>query len=139
MVSWWGVRPGRVETTGVADGGEALVEGLLDEGGDAQGEGGEWARRTAVGFSGGEVDVGVHETGEEKAAGGVDDCRLAFGLESARGSDAGDAVVLDEDGNTVTRVGAGAVDEGGVVDEERCHVLRLKPASGKRKSLARWA
>src|SRR2546422_1189017 len=59
------LRPRRVESPGISDGGEALVERLFDECGNAQGEGGQGARRPAVGLGGGEMDVRVGEAGAD--------------------------------------------------------------------------
>src|SRR2546426_1065685 len=112
------LRPRRVESPGISDGGEALVERLFDECGNAQGEGGQGARRPAVGLGGGEMDVRVGEAGEEEAAGRVDNGDIAIGLQGTRWSDAGDPPVLDEDGDAGTGGGTGAVDEGGVGEKE---------------------
>src|SRR5438128_1476961 len=109
------LRPRRVESPGISDGGEALVERLFDECGNAQGEGGQGARRPAVGLGGGEMDVRVGEAGEEEAAGRVDNGDIAIGLQGTRW---GDAAVLVEDGDAGPGIDAGAVDEGGIVDEK---------------------
>ncbi len=116
------LRPRGVESPGISDGGEALVERLFDECGNAQGEGGQGARRPAVGLGGGEMDVRVGEAGEQEAAGRVDNGDIAIGLQGTRWSDAGDPPVLDENRDAGTGVGTGAVDEGGVVEKERGHI-----------------
>src|SRR5436309_3565233 len=70
------LRPGRIEPAGIADGCEALVERLFDECGNAQGEGGQGARRPAVGLGGGEMDVRVDEGGVvEKERGHISTAR----------------------------------------------------------------
>ena len=125
--------PRRIEAAGVAYGREPLVERLLDEAHDLDRVGGEWPRDLSVALREPEMEVGVRQAGEQVAAAGVDDRPIAP-LEGVVRGDARDAPVLDAHGDARPGIGTSAVDQRGVVDQQRGHgpIIREAGASVKR-------
>jgi hypothetical protein len=112
------LRPGRLQAAGVADRREPLVQGALDERGHLQDVVDErLVSMVTVRTDDGEVNVGIGQAGEERAASAVHDGRPGVLLATWR-LDGRDAALAHDDVVPPRRLAPGAVEDRDVTDDE---------------------
>ncbi len=107
-----------VDAAGVAYGGEAGVQGVLDDLSHLHGPDGQGLARQHLGAQVGapQVGVGVGEAGEDSPAADIDHAGVGGDTQAAAGAHTDDVRFLHEHRAVGERVGPGAIDDHAVVE-----------------------